>query len=45
MSVHFAPKEKVWFVLNTHGIVLRYSIFKHECVQYVESHGGSYNES
>lgn len=43
MSVHFAPKEKVWFVLNTHGIVLTWSLFKEQCIQYVESHGGSYD--
>jgi hypothetical protein len=44
MSVHFAPKEKVWFVLNTHGIVLVWSVIKEQCVQYIESHGGNYHD-
>ena len=28
MSLHFAPKEKVYFVLNSHGIVLTWSVMK-----------------
>jgi hypothetical protein len=45
MSLHFAPKEKVYFVLNSNGVVLTWSVLKEQCIQYIESHGGSYNES
>jgi len=45
MSLHFAPKEKVYFVLNSHGIVLTWSVMKEQCVQYIENNGGSYNAS
>ena len=45
MSLHFAPKEKVYFVLNSNGVVLTWSALKQQCIQYIESRGGIYNES
>ena len=37
LSLHFAPKEKLWFVLlDGTNTVLFYSVFKAQCVEYIE---------
>ena len=37
MSIHFSTKDKLWcIVLGDTNIVLHWSIFKHECEQFIE---------
>jgi len=37
LSLNFAPKEKLWFVLlDGTNTVLFYSVFKAQCVEYIE---------
>ena len=44
MSLVFAPKEKVYYVLNSNGIAITWSVIKEQCIQYIERNGGDYHD-